>query len=294
MNAGSLLASLGLKATDRSERPIKSWRQSYLVFHHVGFYFYIISRSGFFESFCSDTPSFFFVLMLLFCLSLDLYVVACGPPGMPAEEAADTSHLWFCKTCNLHCPIRAGHCRTCGHCVLRRDHHCPWTGRCIGRDNHLAFVGFLLIEFVMMLIVVIDMFVHLLHPAPPLVWLRNNFGFLVILGVCCFDVIIVSDLLQTQVRGAVVNQTIWEIERRDKISYLRECGWFQRPFDRGCLNNIIEFITMKTRKKQWEYPTPATIDDLVQETALRSLNFQVSPADVITMASARNPVELAG
>jgi ribosomal protein L40E len=294
MNSETLRSGFSLRAGQRSERASRSWRQAYLVFHHVGFYFYIIARSGFFESFCSETPYFFFFLMLLFCLSLDVYAVACGPPGMPTGERANTEHLWFCKSCNLHCPIRAGHCRTCGHCVLRRDHHCPWTGGCIGRDNHLAFVGFLIIEFVMMLIVLFDMLVHLLRPAPPLLWIRNNFGFLVIMAVCWFDVSMVGGLFLTHARHVMLNQTVWEVERRDRISYLRECGWFQRPFDRGCLNNIVEFITMKARKKEWGYPSPPTIDDLVEENAFGSLDFAVSPADVMAIASARNSVELVG
>lgn len=294
MERQKLLSNLGLQPGDRPERLSKSWRQAYLVFHHVGFYFYIVSRSGFFESFCSDTPYVFFLLMLLFCLSLDVYALACGPPGTPTGAPANTDHLWFCKTCSLHCPIRAGHCRTCGHCVLRRDHHCPWTGGCIGRDNHLAFLGFLVIEFVMMSIVVGDMFVHLLRLAPPLVWIRNNFGFLVIFIVCWFDVGLVGGLFCTHMRHVVINQTVWEVQRRDRISYLRECGWFQRPFDRGCLNNIVEFITMKARKKEWEYPKPPTLDELVQENAFGSLNFPVSSEEIMVMASARDAVELMG
>lgn len=54
------------------------------------------------------------------------------------------SGVWYCGSCQMIQPAKAGHCQFCMICIEGYDHHCPWTGKCIGRKNMVWFVLFLI------------------------------------------------------------------------------------------------------------------------------------------------------
>ena len=59
-----------------------------------------------------------------------------------------------CTTCNIVKPPRSKHCATCDHCVAHFDHHCIWTGVCVGEANYHAFVAFVAVHALTMLVAV--------------------------------------------------------------------------------------------------------------------------------------------
>ena len=250
---------------DRDDREISSLQQYYLLFHHVGYYFWLLSKTAWEDSFLSDSHVLFYYILVMFTLSLDVYSFACGPPGFVAEEPADSEGLFFCNVCQRHCPVRSMHCRTCKMCVHRRDHHCPWTGTCVGRDNHLMFLMFLLCEVLVMIPVNFTIWRGLFVRKPVLHWIRDNFGTLVIATVCGFDAFLVSGLLQSHVTLLLHNVTTWEVSRRDKIDYMREYPIGVSPFDRGRWENAKEFFTMAQTKKTWAKPPPPTLQAMFNE-----------------------------
>jgi hypothetical protein len=265
---GVMYYALGIPRDEDEEsksRPVKNFRQFYILLHHAVYWVYVFGNTGLTESCFSSRPYLFYVILFFYCISLDCYASACDSPGIVTDDPENTENLHFCETCKHHCPVRAGHCHTCGHCVLRRDHHCPWTGGCIGRDNHLAFFGFVFFETIISTFGTINVLKHFLEPAPIWRWLYRNCGGIFLLASSGFDSVFVTGLLFGHIRNILRNETIWEKSRRATISYFRDCSLTQRPFDNGRIANIIEFITMKADGKQWDFPRPATVDDYIQE-----------------------------
>jgi hypothetical protein len=235
-----------------SRKSVRNRSQTYLLGHHFGIYLYLFSGTAFVTSFLSDTPFFFYFVMFFLSVSLDLYANACSSPGIVSESPSNTEGLFFCTSCNLHCPVRAAHCHTCGHCVLRKDHHCPWTGRCIGRDNHCFFLTFLLLEVILMAPVIGDIGWSLWQQRP----LLPNIGAFCILPACLFAWGLSLGLAFDHGVLALHNETIWQRLRRDRISYLQDLPDGFNPFDRGCLANFVEFVTMRSEKRVWKLPEP--------------------------------------
>ena len=250
---------------DFDDRELSSYRQLYLLFHHVGYYFWILASTGFTKSFLSDYPWLFYAIVFLLTLSLDFYSRACGPPGFVTEEPPNPDGLFFCQVCQLHCPLRAMHCRTCNRCVQRRDHHCPWTGTCVGRDNHLMFLLFLFTEAMLMILVCSVIFLGMFEKKPPLQWISDNWGSLCIIALCLFDLGLVCGLAFSHVRWAMYNVTTWELSRRDRITYMKGYPVGSYPFSRGWLENLKEFLTMAHTKKVWEKPNPPELSQFDAE-----------------------------
>ena len=238
--------------TPPEERTLRDYTPVYLHFHHVGFYFVILARTAFSDSFLSDSPLFFYYALVVFCLSLDLFTYTNRTsPGWVTAEPANSEGLYYCEVCKFHCPLRAAHCRTCGRCVLRRDHHCPWTGNCIGRDNHLYFYLWLWCELLVMVPFFLSVVKYLLVPKPPLTWLVDNAGTLVVFFFCGFDSMMAIWLILGHTLMMTENVTQWEMSRRERISYLKDLPLGMNPFDRGIWENIKEFVTMGFTHKEW-------------------------------------------
>lgn len=182
------------------------------------------------------------------------YAKACESPGYVTESPPNTEGLFYCEICGLHCPVRACHCKECGKCIIRRDHHCPWTGHCIGRDNHRDFLIYVYFEAILTLLVFIDIASTLLISLPFMEYMKRNFFLLSIISPMGFALFMSSSLVLSHTRMAMVNATVWEMSRWDSITYLKEFPKFYFPFNRGVINNIKEFLSMKMKKTTWEYP----------------------------------------
>ena len=243
------------------------YTMAYLVCHHVGFYFVVVSRTALTESFLSEFPVFFYVMLVFFCLSLNMFAMMKKTgPGWVEKEPENCEGLYFCKICQIHCPVRAGHCNVCGKCVIRRDHHCPWSGVCVGRDNHLYFYLWMVCELSVMLPVTASLVRYLVVPKPPREWLSDNGGTLLVLIFCGFDVLMTSWLVIGQTLMILNNMTVWEASRRQQITYLKDLPLTMRPFDKGLFGNIAEFVTMAATKKEWELPV-ADVSQFIAERA---------------------------
>ena len=273
----------GVGVISEVERGYANYRQFYLLFHHVGFWSYLIAHSGLITS-MEDNGVLFYCILFLFCLSLDLYYSAARKPGFVTSEPADTTDLYFCEVCQMHCPIRACHCKACGRCVMRRDHHCPWTNCCVGRDNHLYFVLWLMVESLVMILINGDIIFSLIQPKPIAQWFLDNIGLLCVFGLTMFDLGFVGWLLYGHCTMAANNFTVWERKRRQKISYLKDLPEGMNPFDNGIWSNIIEFVTMRYTNKEWEKPRQVCLDDMITEKNYACMKLGVDPMNVMPAA----------
>jgi hypothetical protein len=67
------------------------------------------------------------------------------------------------------------------------------------------------------------------------------------------------------IQMAMVNKTIWEMKRREHISYFRDVPLQINPFDKGVCGNLHEFLTMAEEKLEWDWPAAPSLEDLVDE-----------------------------
>lgn len=268
---------------EEDERMPSSYRQFYLLFHHVGYYFYLFAYSGFLESMENNSFFFYFILFTL-TLSLDFYFFASKDPGFVTKEPSDITDLHFCEVCKFHVPIRACHCRSCGRCVKRRDHHCPWTACCVGRDNHIYFMLWLMVEFALMVGVNGDIILSLIKPKPVIQWFLDNAGLLLIFILTMFDLGLISWLITGHVNMITKNFTVWERSRRKRISYLKNLPDGMQPFDRGIIENVVEFLTMSYTDKEWSKPRDVQLEDLIREKNIACEMYGLDPEVTMPLA----------
>eukprot|EP00930_Biecheleria_cincta_P042121 TRINITY_DN28978_c0_g1_i1.p1 TRINITY_DN28978_c0_g1~~TRINITY_DN28978_c0_g1_i1.p1 ORF type:complete len:451 (-),score=52.32 TRINITY_DN28978_c0_g1_i1:44-1396(-) len=146
-----------------------------------------------------------------------------GPQGEERRVVMQSGQkLRFCKTCNLHQPLRTKHCRDCGHCVRTHDHHCPWVGTCVGEGNRLYFYWFLVAQWTELTVFLVEAILEVAEDgfSPP-VWVSENP--LLLLGILVMGLleIMVTCLLCFHTYLALTNMTTWENMSWYNISYLR-------------------------------------------------------------------------
>ncbi|GBE59449.1 DHHC zinc finger domain-containing protein [Babesia ovata] len=157
----------------------------------------------------------------------------------------------YCVTCHIYRPPRTVHCSSCGGCVLRYDHHCPYVGNCIGFNNYRRFYCFVVtccLYYLAMLVSSVYRFVGFFpkpweafekEPASSLctflsiIW--NTLVLWLVLGLCCFHVLIIS-------RG----QSTYD---RIKGNYM---GF--NPFYRGCKRSLFDMLFMRHRLMRFVNP----------------------------------------
>lgn len=244
-----------------------NYRVLYMTSHIICYFVFLMNDEIFKFSYLTNKPYAFYAITALYFISLNLYAASCQNPGFSdkdAEKPAEGKDLYFCEICKAYCPVRACHCRDCGRCVLRRDHHCPWTGCCIGRDNHVYFYLYVYTEAIG------DLFC--LFCCLRQMWFTpfNNFGgYLTATWKSIF-------LIPWAVLGAVngigliyqhttlisKNVTVWEHHRWGRISYLQGRPYLKSPFNKGVIENFIEFFTMKALKKEWQIPAQPSLEEM--------------------------------
>ncbi|KAG7489429.1 putative palmitoyltransferase ZDHHC12 [Solea senegalensis] len=162
-----------------------------------------------------------------------------------------TPRLRRCGYCFLQQPMRAKHCQTCGHCVRRFDHHCPWLENCIGERNHRWFTVFLLVQLLALLWALHITLSGVLPGASWEQWLRVNCVLLATLVLVGVSSAVTAVLLGCHLYLASINCTTWEFMARHRVSYLKNCGDEENPFDRGVACNLWDFFCM-CRTVVWE------------------------------------------
>ncbi|XP_027132070.1 palmitoyltransferase ZDHHC12-A [Larimichthys crocea] len=162
-----------------------------------------------------------------------------------------TPRLRRCGYCLLQQPMRAKHCQTCKRCVRRFDHHCPWIENCVGERNHRWFIVYLLVQLLALLWA---LHIALSGISPTItweLWFRVNGFLLAVLGVVGIFSVVVVLLLGCHLYLVSINCTTWEFMSRHRISYLKNCGNEENPFDRGVFCNLWDFFCI-CRTVVWE------------------------------------------
>ncbi|XP_042370927.1 palmitoyltransferase ZDHHC12-A-like, partial [Plectropomus leopardus] len=83
------------------------------------------------------------------------------------------------------------------------------------------------------------------------VWFRVNGFLLAALAVVGVFSVVVGLLLGCHLYLVSINCTTWEFMSRHRISYLKNCGDEENPFDRGVLCNLWDFFCI-CRTVVWE------------------------------------------
>ena len=177
-----------------------------------------------------------------------------------SERDISSNSNFYCSKCKIYTPLRASHCNSCKYCIKRRDHHCPLLGICIDQMNHKTYIKFIFSELCLDL----QIFVYALHPAlidcPFRIWFITSFQSALISGISLFYIIQLLMILRRQMKNILSNKTIWENERSDRITYLKNWSYQQSPFSKGYTNNLKEFITMD--KIEPNYFIPETREEI--------------------------------
>lgn len=164
---------------------------------------------------------------------------------------SSTPRLRRCGYCLLQQPMRAKHCQTCKRCVRRFDHHCPWIENCVGERNHRWFIVYLLVQLLALLWA---LHIALSGISPSItweLWFRANGFLLAALAFVSIFSMVVLLLLGCHLYLVSINCTTWEFMSRHRISYLKNCGDEENPFDRGVLCNLWDFFCI-CRTVVWE------------------------------------------
>ncbi|XP_012720722.2 probable palmitoyltransferase ZDHHC12 [Fundulus heteroclitus] len=209
-------------------------------------------------------PALFFLLVLLsvllyFAVSLmDPGFVLTDTTGQGSHEETEsmiaepsTPRLRRCGFCLLQQPMRAKHCQTCKRCVRRFDHHCPWMENCVGERNHRWFVVYLLVQLLVLLWALRIALSGVSPAAAWEPWLRANGLLLAALALVGVFSGVVLLLLGCHLYLVSTNCTTWEFMSRHRISYLKNCGDEENPFDRGLFCNLWDFFCV-CRTVMWE------------------------------------------
>ena len=167
---------------------------------------------------------------------------------------------FYCDKCKIFIPLRASHCSFCKHCIQRRDHHCTILGICIGRMNHKSYMKFVFSELSLLLQILLYSFHPALIDYPLNIWLMTSFQCFLLIGISSFFIIQLLRIIVKQSKNIMRNETVWEKERRDRITYLRDWPYEKSPFSKGYKNNIKEFIQMD--KIDPQYFIPQTYEEI--------------------------------
>ncbi|KAL0207446.1 hypothetical protein P9112_012074 [Eukaryota sp. TZLM1-RC] len=226
------------------------------------------------------TPSIFFVQLafslVFFCLC-SLTSVRSEPADVEScPLSTGAPPLRFCNKCQHYQVYRCKHCIHCNKCIDKYDHHCMWLGTCIGRRNHLYFLVFLVFEFLILKEFVKRCLVSALE-GPDLFNFSFRFlnfilylGFLLVCIISSFLLMMVAGLFFFNLFLIVTNQTSWELFKRDRITYLKDLAFSVRPFDRGVLRNVLEFLVVNFKRKIWDitnYDSLKKKDDVDEDSS---------------------------
>jgi palmitoyltransferase len=159
------------------------------------------------------------------------------------EEPVDPS-CRFCPSCNLWQKLRSKHCNLCNRCVAKYDHHCFWMGNCIGEKNHGLFWWFLFLESGLIIWTIYLLIDELTRADAPTVqsFLEHSLLSCLVLGMIIVVGWLPMALLGLHTYLISTNQTTWEFNRRDRITYLHSLPDGVHPFSqdgfKGWLANL--------------------------------------------------------
>jgi len=157
----------------------------------------------------------------------------------------------YCKLCDKNFPYRAKHCSSCDKCVSRYDHHCIWLGNCVGERNHALFWWYLVCQSMTIIwgLYYIESAIkwhgfssQALGAIEGFIWM-NGLKIIIFFFILIWSWLPVC-LLAYHTYLLSTNQTTWEFNRRQRITYLRKLDPDERPFDAGPLKNLLLLCCM--------------------------------------------------
>lgn len=233
-----------------------------LVHLYMLIIYHFTTDSFFYRSFYGETHFFYYGFLIIYMLTLNYFSKSCDLPGYAIDESdvevADETNLdkdkFYCKHCKIYTPIRTSHCSICKKCVIRRDHHCPYTNCCVGRDNHVSFFWFTFFEFFAQSLPCID----LLYNFARYLFFKDSYSIASIFfyaqtaSASTFGAVKTSKMLEQCLTVMIKNKTTWERVKGSHITYLKDYPFGYSPFDKGIIENLKEFFSMKEKKMKWE------------------------------------------
>lgn len=142
----------------------------------------------------------------------------------------------------------------------------------------------LIVEFALMVGVNGDIILSLIKPKPVVQWFLDNTGLLLIFVLTMFDLGLVSWLITGHINMITKNFTVWERSRRKRISYLKNLPDGMLPFDRGIIENVVEFLTMSYTDKEWSKPRDVQLEDLIREKNMACEMYGLDPEITMPLA----------
>ncbi|KAJ3452877.1 palmitoyltransferase zdhhc12-related [Anaeramoeba flamelloides] len=180
------------------------------------------------------------------------------------------NQLRFCEKCKIWQPLRSKHCKICDRCVRRYDHHCTLIGNCVGERNHFIFTTYLCFKSILS-IWTINMLSNCFTSEKTLeLWFKNNFILLILFAIILFATLFILILAIIHVFLSTKNSTTWEMEKRNRITYLKDLPSDFNPFYYGVFKNLKFFIIMTWRKIDW---VPYTYKEKLKKDREKS-NFE--------------------
>lgn len=148
----------------------------------------------------------------------------------------------YCFACLAPRPPRSRHSRVSDRCIARFDHQCPFVNNEVGLRNHRS-----LVLYATSIAPAQWMFIYACVAAFRIdaqratsVWpiFRTHWSLMVVLAAHALLSAFASGLFCTQLRLICLGRTTFEdlTNRRTRTS--------QNPYDRGCWNNVVAFLTM--------------------------------------------------
>jgi len=162
-----------------------------------------------------------------------------NPEEMEPEPAR------YCNTCDMWQSLRSKHCNSCRKCVARYDHHCIWLGNCVGERSHSLFWWYLLFQSVVIIWGLYEIATAIKRhgyssdagEAFEEFIMSSGFTLIVFLFIVLWSWLPIC-LLCYHSYLLFTNQTTWEFNRKQRITYLSGLKPGSRPFDHGILGNI--------------------------------------------------------
>eukprot|EP00316_Scyphosphaera_apsteinii_P001960 CAMPEP_0119322094 /NCGR_PEP_ID=MMETSP1333-20130426/57272_1 /TAXON_ID=418940 /ORGANISM="Scyphosphaera apsteinii, Strain RCC1455" /LENGTH=299 /DNA_ID=CAMNT_0007329237 /DNA_START=97 /DNA_END=996 /DNA_ORIENTATION=- len=187
---------------------------------------------------------------LLFAMTAVLYMGASfrnpGYAEQPPRDLATALLYQPCAHCGAPLAPRTKHCHDCCRCVRRMDHHCWWLGNCVGERTHCNFVGYLLVQTLLLVITGILAISRCVIglgeqdqaevPAP-----LALFAAVLCAALCLLTGLAALTLLLFQVALVLRGETTWERLRRPQLNAAAKLKPDARPYDRGVARNIFIF-----------------------------------------------------
>ena len=118
----------------------------------------------------------------------------------------------------------------------------------------MFFLMFTIYEAIVSGLVTYDILTAIWRQEHSFIFFLMHFDVGFVLPLAVFAFVQTSLLAYSHFKQACFNVTTWELLRRDHISYMKDLPRGVFPFNRGILNNLEEFITMRKNKTEYDPP----------------------------------------